>query len=112
QTLATVARLAVPEFADWSAVDIVEDGAVRRLAVAHVDPAKIAHVSELQRRWPQDPEASAVQRMLRTGTSEMMADIPQALVEAAARDPEHLEVLRALQLRSFVAVPLKRGGEP
>ena len=41
ETLAALARLAVPEFADWCAVDMVDEtGAVERLAIAHVDPIK------------------------------------------------------------------------
>ncbi|MBA2559296.1 MAG: PAS domain S-box protein, partial [Propionibacteriales bacterium] len=39
-TLANVARLAVPTLADWCSVQIVEDGRLLTLAVAHVDPAK------------------------------------------------------------------------
>src|SRR5215208_6709644 len=42
-TLANVARLAVPTLADWCAVDVmVEDGSVERLAVEHSDPEKVA----------------------------------------------------------------------
>ena len=40
-TLAKVAQLVVPEFADWSTIDLVDDGVLRRLAVAHIDPAKV-----------------------------------------------------------------------
>ena len=54
-TLASVARLAVPTLADWCAVDVVEGERTQRLAVAHVDPAKIAFVAELERRYPPDP---------------------------------------------------------
>src|SRR5207249_4926387 len=40
-TLAAVARLAVPRLADWCVVDLLEDdGSIRQSAVAHVDPAK------------------------------------------------------------------------
>jgi len=43
ETLDTVARLAVPALADWCAVDLLdEDGALRRVALAHVDPDKLA----------------------------------------------------------------------
>src|SRR5262249_9280912 len=41
-TLQKVAGLAVPHVADWCAVDLLEpDGSLRRVAVAHVDPAKV-----------------------------------------------------------------------
>jgi PAS domain S-box-containing protein len=41
-TLQKVANLAVPYFADWSAVDVADEGgALRRLAVAHQNPEKV-----------------------------------------------------------------------
>jgi PAS domain S-box-containing protein len=110
-TLATVARIAVPMVADWCAVDVVEDGEVRRLAVAHIDPERIRFVEEIQRRYPPDPNsASGVPNILRTGKSEMIAVIPNELLEAAARDEEHLKLIRELRLHSYVGVPLSRGG--
>ena len=42
-TLANIAWLAVPRLADWCAVHLVrEDGSVSQLAVAHVDPERVA----------------------------------------------------------------------
>ena len=43
-TLASIARLAVPVVADWCAVDLAADlaGELDRVAVAHVDPAKVS----------------------------------------------------------------------
>ena len=58
QTLADVARLAVPRVADWCAVDIFVDGALERLALEHADPLKVALARELQEamlRGPLDP---------------------------------------------------------
>jgi signal transduction histidine kinase len=40
----------------------------------------------------------------------MMPHIPEALLDAAARDPEHLRMIRALGLRSYVCVPLTARG--
>ncbi|MBC8069371.1 MAG: PAS domain S-box protein [Deltaproteobacteria bacterium] len=111
-TLATVARQAVPSVADWCAVDVLDGEVVRRLAVAHVDPAKIEHVRELERAYPPDPHASTgVPQVLRTGQAEWMAAIPAELLEAAARDEHHLQLIRELQLRSYIAVPLRRGND-
>ena len=57
-TLQKVAGLAVPSFADWSAVDLAsEGGALRRLAVVHQDPAKVQLVQELAARYPPQPDA-------------------------------------------------------
>jgi PAS domain S-box-containing protein len=107
-TLATVARLAVPEMADWCAVDLLdEDGGIRRLAVAHQDPARVERVRHLQERYPPDPDAPrGVPHVLRTGVVDYMAKIPAELLEQSAVDGEHLRLLRELELRSYIAAPL------
>ena len=107
-TLSNVARLAVPDLADWCAVDVLaEDGEVERLAVAHQDPGKVALAYELERRYPSDPESpGGVHEVLRTGEATMMPEIPPLLVEAAAVDDEHREIIRELGLRSYMVVPL------
>ncbi len=111
-TLQKVARLAVPHFADWCGVDLVtEGGTLRRLAVAHADPGKVRLVDELDRRYPPDPNAPlGAYHVLRTGRPELMSDIPEALITEAARDEEHLHILRELGLRSYVCVPLEVRG--
>jgi PAS domain S-box-containing protein len=57
-TLANVARLAVPELADWCAVQVLQDGQLRTLAAAHVNPEKVAAALELQARYPVDMRAA------------------------------------------------------
>src|SRR6185436_2351772 len=111
-TLKTVARLAVPDIADWCAVDIVDEhGDVRRLAVAHVDPQKVHLAEMLQTRYPEPQDAvGGVRQVIRSGQPTMMSDIPDALVAAAARDEEHLRVLREIGLTSYICVPLMTRG--
>jgi PAS domain S-box-containing protein len=111
-TLEKIAALAVPRFADWCAVDMVEpDGRLRRLAVAHVDPAKVRLAHEIHRRYPQNPDAShGAARVARTGESELATHIDDALIVAAARDPEHLTIMRALGLRSYLCVAMETRG--
>jgi PAS domain S-box-containing protein len=112
-TMQKVARLAVPFFADWCAVDLVEaDGSLRRVAVVHADPAKLELARELERRFPSDLTVPrGVSNVLRTGTSEMVADIPDAAIVASAKDPEHLRILRALGLKSYLCVPVTAHGK-
>ena len=107
ETLSSVARLVVPTLADWCVVDVLdENGSLERLAVEHPDPGKVALVRKLQERYPPDPdEPSGVYQVLRSGEPEMMAQIPEELLEAAAVDAEHLEILRELGLRSYMVVP-------
>jgi serine phosphatase RsbU (regulator of sigma subunit) len=107
QTLRTVARLAVPAVADWCAVDLAAGDDIERVAVAHVDPARIELARELQQRYPPDSRTDqGVFSVLRHGRSELYRDIPDALLEQAARDPEHLEILRSVGLRSAMLAPM------
>ncbi len=107
-TLESVARLAVPGMADWCAVDIVSDeGTVERLAVAHVDPEKVALARSLEQRYPSNPDAAhGIPQVLRTGRSEIYPEIDDALLVTTARDAEHLALLRSVGFRSAMVVPL------
>ncbi|TML08734.1 MAG: GAF domain-containing protein, partial [Actinobacteria bacterium] len=109
RTLANVATLAVPQFADWCAIDVVEaDGSISRLAVAHVDPEKVRRAEELAEDYPPDPDAAyGVPNVIRTRRPELFPEIPDELLQQATADtPELLEVLRDLGLRSSMCVPL------
>lgn len=107
-TLQTVARLAVPFFADWCAVDMVEpDGSLSRVAVEHADPDKVGMVRALSDLWPTDPRSVlGPARVVRTGRSEMAQSISGEMLAAVARDEEHLGVLRDLRLHSYISAPL------
>jgi GAF domain-containing protein len=106
-TLSRVAQLAVPTFADWCAIDLVRDGRLQRLAVAHVDPAKVALARELAERYPSDPNAPAgAWHVIKTGESELISEITDEMLVAGSQDEEMLRLARELQLRSAVTVPL------
>jgi PAS domain S-box-containing protein len=107
-TLQKVAGLAVPYFADWSAVDIVkEDGTLRRLAVSHQDESKIALAHEMMRDYPPDPQSSTgAYGVLKSGKPEILSDIPDHLLVQGARDERHLRLIRSLGLKSYICVPL------
>ena len=109
-TLVAVAEAAVPWFADWCAISLAEDGLLRTIAVAHTHPERIALVEELQERYPNDPASDrGSYRVLRTGVSQLVPEVTDDLLAASARDPEHLELMRALNLRSGLSCALKVG---
>ncbi|MES1179378.1 MAG: ATP-binding protein [Myxococcales bacterium] len=113
-TLATVARFAVPRLADWCAVDLLEprSSRIKRVAVAHVDPAKVRYAEDLGLRYPTPPDApTGVPQVIRTGKSELYPEIPNDLLEAGARDAEHRRIIRELALKSAMVVPLGARGQ-
>ncbi len=107
QTLRQVASLAVPTHADWCSVSMVDDGVLRTLAVAHVDPEKVQLARELETRWPPDPDRPGGAALVaRTGESLLVEAVTDAMLVAAAQDEEHLRVARELGLQSAMSVPL------
>jgi serine phosphatase RsbU (regulator of sigma subunit) len=109
ETLAGLAKLAVPRLADWCAIDMVDDdGNIELVALAHVDPAKVEMAEDIRRRYPPDPDAtSGVPNVLRTGRSELMEEIPPELIARAEADrPDVADLIRDLHLRSAMVVPL------
>jgi serine phosphatase RsbU (regulator of sigma subunit) len=112
ETLQRVARLAVPGLADWCAVDIVDaDGRLDQVAVAHVDPDKIAFALEYRRRYPPDPSDEAgIYAVLRSGRAELYPEIPDPLLEQSITDRDQLEQIRAIGMRSVMMVPMGVGG--
>ncbi len=108
-TLASVANLVVPYFADWCGVDLLQDNqSINRVAVAHRDPEKVKLGWELYERYPRDLDApEGVPKVLRTGVAEMVAEISDAVLAAAIADPEHLRIMREIGLKSCIIFPLK-----
>jgi PAS domain S-box-containing protein len=110
-TLSNVAALAVPRLADWCAIDLFDAEGIRRVAVAHADPAR-AEAAELMRtRFAprlDDPVGSAEVR--RTGESVLVQEITDELLADPRLEPERGELLRSLGLRSALVVPLLSRG--
>src|SRR5262249_25074799 len=81
-TMQKVARVAVPPLADWCAGERVEpEGSLGGGGVPHVDQSKVERAHELNRRYPPDPDAlHGVPYILRTGKSELVSEVTDALL--------------------------------
>lgn len=111
QTLKNVAQLAVPDIADWCAVDLVDqDGDRESVAVAHVDPSRLALAEQLREYEPArlDPE-QGMGLVVRSGEPLLYPEIPDEMLVQAAVDDRHLELLRAVGFRSALIVPMRIG---
>ncbi len=110
QTLADVARLAVPRVADWCTVDIFVDGKLERLALEHADPLKLALARELEQ--PMLAAASAAgARAIRSHDPVLVPELDEHALATFGFDASQLEIARALAPRSYVTVPLVARGE-
>ena len=113
QTLASVADLVVPFFADWCAIDLLEaNHEIHRVGMAHRDPEKVKLGWELHQRYPQQiDDAEGVPKVLRTGQAEFAAAIPEGAIARATQDAAHLQILSELGLRSCMISPLIARGQ-
>jgi PAS domain S-box-containing protein len=111
-TMRRVADLAVPQVADWCAVDVLDDrGALRHVALAAADEADLPLARELRDRYPVDPRApTGVPHVIRSGDPELFSAIEDEMLSAGARDARHLELLRSLHMKSVMIAPMTARG--
>ena len=108
ETADLAAHLVVPEIADWCFVELVqENGAIERVSWLHRDASKTHWLAEYEERYPLDP-ASPVgsPAVIRTGEPELIPEIPDEFLVAAAQDEDHLRILREVGFVSVCIVPL------
>ncbi|MCC6177574.1 MAG: GAF domain-containing protein [Chloroflexi bacterium] len=110
-TLEQVARLAVPMLADWCLVDLAEDeGAIRRVDVAHADPGLTDAAARLREYPPDSHAVEGIARVLRTGESELTPLFDPSHLGGMTRDARHRALVRSLDVRSVMRVPLVARG--
>lgn len=112
-TLRTLGKLVVPRMADWCVITYTngDDLAQAKNFVAHKDASKVSWAEALIEKYPIDMTAPfGVPQVVRTGKPELYSDIPEELIVAAAQDETHLEILRALGMRSLMIVPITARG--
>jgi len=111
-TLADLARLVVPGLADWCSIDVSDaDGSLRNVVIAHRDPPREADAKRLLERYPLRPDLQVgAPQVIRTGSAEFLPSISRDVLERVAVDPEHRELIDALDLGSAIIVPLTARG--
>jgi PAS domain-containing protein len=111
--LQAIADAAVPGFADWAGVDLLEHGReVRTVAVAHPDPEMVRLGWRLRTEWPGELDGpGGIATTIRTGRPQLVEEITEEMLEQIAVDAAHLEVLRSIGLKSTMIVPLMAGAE-
>jgi PAS domain S-box-containing protein len=105
QTLADVARLAVPRIADWCAVDVFVDGELRRLVLQHSDPLQLALARELTEPMLR-ASGSRAASAIRTREPVLVEDVDEEALASFGFDERQDEIARSLVMRSYVTVPL------
>jgi signal transduction histidine kinase/CheY-like chemotaxis protein len=107
-TLDNAARLAVPAFADWCLIDLIEDGGdcCRRVVSLHADPSRQRLMEELKRHPLPRQSDSRLMQVMETGEPVFSPDLPETRIETELRNDDHARIVRQLAPRSSLAVPL------
>ncbi|MCP3136835.1 GAF domain-containing sensor histidine kinase [Pyxidicoccus sp. QH1ED-7-1] len=104
-------RLLVPTLADAGVLYLGPPGEpARAVAAVHAEPARHVVLVDLLRRYPPDPGLpGSLPPLFDTGRTERVR-LTDAHLAAAARDLEQARLLRSLELRCYLGVPLVARG--
>jgi PAS domain S-box-containing protein len=107
--LQRLSALAVPYLGDWCLVDMVDpSGRLERLAIAHMDPLRLAAAPGFQKRFPPDPDSPhGPGHVVRTGRAELIHEVTDEHLKTASRgDEKLLAALRRIEMTSLMSLPL------
>jgi signal transduction histidine kinase len=110
KTLQSIAKLMVPDIADWCGIDILDDqGQLQSVAVAHKDPDKVRWARELrEKQGPQDMnDKRGGPQVLRTGKPMFFPKLNDLIIKTMVQDEEELRLIREIGLSSIIIVPLR-----
>ena len=107
-TLNEIARLSVPFFADWCAVDLLDEHRqLRRVAVANAETIPREIQDTLFHRYRLRPDTPhGIFGVIESRRPDIVSDVTDDLLKAVAWNDEHLAALRAFEPRSYMCVPL------
>jgi signal transduction histidine kinase len=110
-TLKALARLAVPTFGDYCAVDVLrEDGTFARVDLVVDTPDRREIAKQLMRYPPTLQVAGPAIRAIRTGEPFVENGSSPDKARRSAQSAEHLALLQRWAVRSFMMVPLRSRG--
>jgi len=115
EALQQVARLLVPQLADLAAIDILADNGVpKRVAVAHATDPSIASLVHQTACDLRDGTYATTLTVLRSGSPYLQEKCDpvgfELFLATAELTDDEKDVLRSLQPRSYLAVPLTNRG--
>lgn len=101
-------KLLVPALTDWVIVDLIENGAMRRVCISHMNPERVQWGWQINDRYP--PKYSEIAPMVLEGESLLVEQITDEMLMQGAENEEHLRIMRALNYQSLLSTPLMLRG--
>lgn len=106
EILDRVVNVAVPSQADMCGVYLVQpDGSLRRVALAHRDPARLEILLEAKRHFPL-PHTQVLRRVFTTGEPVLIPEVTEKSIRDLVRNRQQVQFVKELQPLSVITVPL------
>jgi signal transduction histidine kinase len=110
RTLDALARVVVPEIADWCLVSVFESSRIRVAAFAHRDMTRADELRALAARYPSDPDGpTRTALVIRTGEADFIGTVTDGFIDGTFDDPECRRLARSLGCAAVLTVPLRVG---
>jgi PAS domain S-box-containing protein len=108
ETLARIAKIAVPRIADWCAIDLLSDDgqSMSRVTVEHEDPAKVRQAKDLQTKHAVLPSDPGIADAIRERRVIFFPDVSEDVLRERGLSEGRLALIRELGLRSTIVAPL------
>lgn len=113
EILHAITNMVVPTTADWCTIDLLEDGELHQVALAHKDPEKVKWAKELRKKQgpPNLDEPTGIAKVIRTGEVEYYPTITREMIEASTKNEEELKLMLELGFSSVIIAPLTLDGK-
>jgi two-component system CheB/CheR fusion protein len=107
-TLESLTKLSTAAFADWCAVDLVnDDGSIRHLTVSHANPVLRDLALQFQEVAFSEPEnAPGAPQALLLRKSVLLTDLAATSMTGIQPEAKIMQLIGALGVRSLISVPL------
>jgi signal transduction histidine kinase len=114
QVLTELARRIVPEMADYCVAYLAEPDTrfIRRVGIAHADPAQIPKLLQLLDSTPPSVQDSwGAGQVIRTGEPILMHQVSSELIDRLPNERKYRDVIRTLSPISSMVLPLRARGQ-
>ena len=105
--LARVARFATASLATYCLVDLVEEGMLRRVAIAHREPTQEALMRRVWGARPTRHASGLLADALHRQETTLYTDFSDERLRRASLDAEHRALIQALDPNSLLILPLR-----
>lgn len=110
--LVKISDLIVPKFAHWFTINVLNGENLDLLIINNKDEEYVKWAREFRLNNPITIHTDGLQgHILRTGESILTPKVTDEMLEEGIKDKEHLKVIKKMNLRSSIIVPMKVGNK-